>query len=83
MARPPPIVELRRVRVSPDDPASRTLHFTFPRRGNGRSVVSFVKPEHVPDFEGEKAWFLMEQVRATPWSYWRAVRQVDGLQAPT
>jgi hypothetical protein len=39
--------------------------------------VTFVSPEHVPDFAGEEAWFEMEQVAAVPWSYWRAVRLVD------
>lgn len=56
----------------------RTLHFTFPggRRAR-RSRVAFVDPQNVPPFEGQEAWFLMELVIAKPWSYWRAVRQVE------
>ena len=56
----------------------RTLHFTF-RGGSGRgnSVHGFVKAEDVPPFEGDEAWFEMEMVAAKPWSFWRAVRQVE------
>ncbi|ATC24320.1 MULTISPECIES: hypothetical protein [Caulobacter] len=60
----------------------RTLHFTFPGgRKNRRSSVSFIDPEQVPPFEGDEAWFLIELVIAKPWSYWRAVRQVEPPQA--
>ncbi len=60
----------------------RTLHFTFPGgRKNRRSSVTFVNPEHVPPFDGDEAWFLVELVIAKPWSYWRAVRQVEPPRA--
>ncbi|MDG2531027.1 hypothetical protein [Caulobacter endophyticus] len=56
-----------------------TLHFTFeggqPRRA--RAARSFVAPQDVPIFEGDEAWFEVEQVASRPWSYWRAVRRVD------
>lgn len=57
---------------------ARTLHFTF-RGGSrhGNSVNSFVNREDVPRFEGDQAWFEMELVEAKPWSFWRAVRQVE------
>lgn len=72
------IEKLTRHRERTGDPASRTLYFTFPggRRAT-RSQVSFVSPENVPDFEGEEAWFEMELVAGTPWSWWRAGRQVE------
>lgn len=56
----------------------RTLHFTY-RGGtrHGNSAVGFVKAEHVPPFEGDEAWFEMELVEGKPWSFWRAVRQVE------
>lgn len=65
-------------RVRQGGPDSPTLHFTFPggpRRS--RSNVTFVRVEHVPEFEGEQGWFEMEKVSAKPWSFWRAVRQVE------
>lgn len=72
------IEKLTRRRESTGDLSSRTLFFTFPGgRRASRSDVTFVSPEHVPDFEGKTAWFEMELTDAAPWSYWRAVRQVD------
>jgi hypothetical protein len=59
------------------DPTSRTLFFTTPGGGPGNSRSTFVAVEHVPEFEGESAWFEMELVEGAPWSYWRAVRQVE------
>lgn len=71
-------MKLTRVRVSAADPTSRTIHFTYPGgSGHGNSRVGFVSPEHVPAFDGEEGWFELEQVKATPWSYWRAVRRLD------
>lgn len=70
--------KLTRHRMRHGDPASRTLYFTFPGgRRAYRSQVTFVAVENVPDFEGEEAWFEMELVAGTPWSWWRAVRQVE------
>jgi hypothetical protein len=69
--------QLTRMRERRSDPASRTLCLTTPDSGQGNSRCTFVDPEHVPDFEGESAWFEMELVEGVPWSYWRAVRQVD------
>lgn len=55
-----------------------TLHFTFPGAiKSTRSSVTFIKREDVPPFEGDEAWFEVEQVAGKPWSYWRAVRQVE------
>ena len=57
----------------------RTLYFTFAQRtgGGDKSATAFVQPEHVPAFEGDVAWFEVVTVKAKPWSYWRAVRQVE------
>jgi hypothetical protein len=71
-------MKLTRVRADAADKTSRTLHFLHPDgTGRGNCRVGFVSPEHVPEFEGEEAWFEMERIRAKPWSYWRAIRQVD------
>ena len=70
--------ELTRQRERTGDLSSRTLYFTFPGSLRAsRSQVTFVAREHVPDFVGEAAWFEIELTAAVPWSYWRAVRQVD------
>lgn len=72
------IEKLTRQRERTRDLSSRTLYFTFPGGSRAsRSQVTFVSPEHVPDFVGEEAWFEMELTAAIPWSYWRAVLQVD------
>jgi len=72
------IEKLTRQRERSGDLASRTLYFTFPGgRRASRSQVTFVSPEHVPAFVGEEAWFEMELVAGVPWSWWRAVRQVE------
>lgn len=82
----PPRVYRRRVmlltRMRERDPTSRTLCFTTPGGGAGNSRTTFVAVEHVPEFEGESAWFEMELVAGVPWSYWRAVRQVDPAAKP-
>lgn len=81
--RPPRVysrqtVPLRRRRERTSDLESRTLYFTFPgATKSARSCVTFVDPMHVPAFEGDEAWFEVELVAGTPWSYWRAVRQVE------
>lgn len=75
---PPPVFrKLRRVRSTKED-GYRTLYFVTDHLGprRSRSVDTFIDPEHVPDFEGEEAWFELERVKGTPWSYWRAIRQV-------
>lgn len=72
------IEKLTRHRERTGDPSSRTLHFTFPGSPRAlRSQVTFVAAENVPDFEGEEAWFEVELVAGKPWSWWRAVRQVE------
>lgn len=78
MARETRIVLLTRVR-SNDNDGRRTLHFTSESLSikSRRSRVGFVDKERVPEFEGESAWFEVERVPATPWSYWRAIRRVD------
>jgi hypothetical protein len=78
------IEKLTRQRACTGDLASRTLYFTFPGgRRASRSQVTFVSPEHVPAFMGEEAWFEMELVAGVPWSWWRAVRQVDPPVPPS
>jgi hypothetical protein len=68
------VKHLTRVRQS----EGPTLYFTFPGAPRARRHnVTFVKPEHVPEFEGEAGWFEMEKIQAKPWSYWRGVRQVE------
>lgn len=74
----PTIRKLTRVRDH-GKRAHITVFFTAELLGgnNGNSRCTFIKPEHVPGFEGDEAWFELERVRAKPWSYWRAVRQVQ------
>lgn len=58
----------------------RTLSFHLHTEGGFNSPAEFVDPEHVPDFEGDVAWFEMEKVERGGehrWPWWRAVRQVD------
>lgn len=72
------VMELTRMRERHKDATSRTLCFTTPGgTGHGNSRSTFVAVENVPEFEGESTWFEMELVAGHPWSYWRAVRQVD------
>jgi len=72
------IEKLTRHRERHGELSSRTLYFTFPGgRRSSRSQVTFVSAENVPPFEGEEAWFEMELVAGKPWSWWRAVRQVE------
>lgn len=73
------IVKLTRVRQFSGADPGRTLYFTFEggQRSSSRSRSSFVKPDHVPPFDGDEGWFEIEQVRAKPWSFWRALRQVS------
>jgi len=72
------VQQLTRCRERTGDLKSRTLYFTFPggRKGT-RSTSTFVDPKDVPEFEGEQAWFEVELVAGKPWSFWRAVRQVE------
>ena len=69
---------LTRMRERCGDPTSRTLRFTAPGKGPGNSRTVFIEPENVPEFDGESARFLMELVEGVPWSFWRAVRQIEG-----
>lgn len=73
------VVKLRRVRQFGGAEPGKTLMFSF-EGGTGRnerSRNSFIDQDRVPPFEGEDAWFEVEQVSSTPWPYWRAVRQVN------
>lgn len=74
------IVKLRRVRQYGGADHGCTLMFSFEggTRRAQRSRDSFIDKERVPDFEGEEAWFEVEQVSAKPWSFWRAVRRLEG-----
>lgn len=73
------VVKLQRVTQFNGAEPGRTLFFTFKggTRRAQRSLCSFVSPEQVPDFEGQEAWFEVEEVSGKPWSYWRAVRRVE------
>jgi hypothetical protein len=63
--------ELTRQRA-PENAGSRTLFFTSPPLGKpGRKV--FFRPDQVPDFEGDSAWFEAERV---PKVGWRVIRRV-------
>lgn len=58
----------------------RPCYFTtddLPTPRSRRSPTTFIDGERVPAFEGEEGWFLVEKVKATPWDYWKAVRQVE------
>lgn len=75
------IVHLKRVR----DGGHRkhvTLWFEF-EGGAGKSSrarYSIIRPQHMPPFDGDDGWFLVEKAPkgpGEPWGYWRALRQVD------
>lgn len=71
-------VKLTRMREPHPGGEGRTLFFTFPSSGRGRSVTGFLHVEHFAlSFEDEEGWFEIEKVSAKPWPYWRARRQVD------
>ena len=72
------VVKLTRI-TCPDGEGLRTLHFTFEggQRRSSRARCSFIEPADVPAFDGEEAWFEVEEVIAKPWPFWRAVRQVE------
>ena len=75
MARPP-ITRIAKVtRVT--DLQGHTLSFTTPAFRRQRCPLEFLDKENVPEFEGKEAWFELERVTAKPWSYWRAIRQVE------
>ncbi|WP_127846913.1 hypothetical protein [Caulobacter sp. FWC26] len=72
-------VKLRRVRQYGGAEPGRTLMFTFEggTRRAERSLNSFIDKDRVPEFEGEEAWFEVEEVSGKPWAFWRAVRRVE------
>ena len=72
------IAKLTKVRALPQD-GRYVLHYKTDdiKTSGKRCSTTFVSMEHVPAFEGEAAWFLMERVPATPWAYWKALRQVE------
>jgi hypothetical protein len=73
------VVKLTRVRQYGGGAHGKTLMFTFEggQRRASRSRCSFISPQNVAPFEGEEGWFVVEEVRAKPWPYWRAICQVD------
>jgi hypothetical protein len=78
--RRPEVRQLVITRVRQDTSASApTSYFTYPGGGRGRSRVGFIRTEHVPDFDGERALVEAERVPAKPWPYWRVVRVVEVL----
>jgi hypothetical protein len=72
-------VKLRRVRQYGGSEHGRTLMFCFEggTRRAQRSRTSFIDSARVPEFDGEEGWFEVEEISGKPWSYWRAVRQVE------
>ncbi|MDG2520547.1 hypothetical protein P7B02_03250 [Caulobacter segnis] len=60
------------------------LFYTIPTLTGGgrRSSSDFIRPEHVPAFEGESAWFELESFREGPWRQWRATRRVEPPYRP-
>ena len=77
--RPPRVYRRAVMQLTRVQAHGRTLYFTFPN-GTGRarrSRSTFVEPHRVPDFEGDTAWFEMDLVEGKPWTFWRAVRQVE------
>jgi hypothetical protein len=72
-------VKLKRVRQFGGAVPGATVMFTFEggTRRAQRARCSFINKDRVPEFEGEEAWFDVEEVSAKPWPYWRAVRQVE------
>lgn len=73
------IVKLKRVRQFGGAEPGATVMFTFEggTYRSQRSRCSFIRKDQVPEFEGEEAWFEVEQVNSKPWPYWRAVSQVE------
>lgn len=73
------IQKLIRRRERTGDLTSPTLFFTFASGSRtSRSNVTFVALDQVPGFDGEEAWFELELVGGAPWSFWRAVRRLEG-----
>lgn len=73
------VVRLKRVRQGGGADPKRTLYFTFEglTKKSSRARCSFIDRERVPPFEGDEGWFEVEQVKAKPWPFWRAIRQVE------
>lgn len=75
MAKPPIRRSAKVTRVV--DLEGRILSFTTPAYRRQRCPLEFLDKENVPDFDGAAAWFELERVTAVPWSYWKAIRQVE------
>lgn len=77
------IAQLRRVAVDEgygESKTRRTLHFTLNTQYSLAGACDFVRPEDVPDFVGDIAWFEVEKVErgnGRPHAWWRAVRQIE------
>lgn len=82
MARPP---EIRAAKLTRSRHQGETLCFTTPNLPKPRSQrcrLTFISPEHVPEFDGEEGWFELELVPAKPWSYWRVLRAIEPPSEP-
>lgn len=58
----------------------RTLHFLLHTQQGLGSRADYVEPRHVPNFDGDVAWFEVEKIQRGGehrWPWWRAVRQVE------
>jgi hypothetical protein len=69
--------ELIRQRSQPND-GCRTLFFTT-AGGCRKHPAKFLRPENVPDFEGDRAFFFCERGKD---GVWRAVERTDQLRRP-
>lgn len=58
------------------DNRGNTVYFTIPGKTE-RSSLDLIDREKMPPFDGAKAWFEFELIRARPWPYWHPVRQVE------
>jgi hypothetical protein len=76
----PPRGYLRTVRIERrrHNAEAPTSHFVFEGgRRHGNSRVSFIAPEHCPEFDGDAAIAQIERVSGKPWGHYRVVRIVE------
>ena len=66
------IYKIERLRLGPDQGRRTTRYFIRP--GRVRGPWKFFRPDEVPPFEGETAWFEIERKGAS----WRFIREVEG-----
>ena len=42
-----------------------------------RHIRTICKCGQISEFDGDEAWFEVEEIRGKPWSYWRAIQPVE------